>query len=251
MEKVYINNTKNYYRSYFIDATKRDLVIISAGGGYQYTSERESEPVGNKYLNAGYNVVIVNYREDVTEKYPLPSKYLAYVINLFRNDKRVNKIIGIGFSAGGHNMLEVSLHHNDYDGNVKPDLLILGYPVVTSDSKYYHEGSFKNLLHDDFNNKKLMEYMSMELQVKNDAPDLFLWGTITDNSVDVMNSLLLIEAYHKHNCNVEYHLFPMGPHGLSVSNSESAMGDKNKDIPYITKWVDLSLEWLKLKLNKE
>ena len=147
-------------------------------------------------------------------------------------------------------MLEVSLHHKDYDGNSKPDLLILGYPVVTSDPRYYHLGSFKNLLQDDFNNKELMNYMSMELQVTNDAPDLFLWGTITDNSVDVMNSLLLIEAYHKNNCNVEYHLFPMGPHGLSVSNSESAMGDKNKDIPYITKWVDLSLDWLKLKLNK-
>lgn len=250
MEKIFINNTKNYYRTYFLDDEKRDLVIISAGGGYGYTSERESEPVGKCYNAAGYHVVIVNYREDVSELYPLPSKYLAYVINLYRNDARVNKIIGIGFSAGGHNLLEVSLHSNEYEGNSKPDLIILGYPVVTSDPRYYHEGSFKNLLGDGFNDKALMKHLSMELEVNDTAPDLFLWGTVTDDSVDVMNSLLLIEGYHKHNCNVEYHLFPMGPHGLSIATKET-MGDKpERDNHYIARWVDLSLEWLKMKLNK-
>ncbi len=250
MEKIFINNTKNYYRTYFLDNEKRDLVVISAGGGYEYTSIRESEPVGRRYNDAGYHVVIVNYREDINELYPLPSKYLAYVINLFRNDNRVNKIIGIGFSAGGHNMLEVSLHSSEYEGNAKPDLLILGYPVVTSDKRYYHEGSFRHLLGDGFDDEKLMKHLSMENEVNDRAPDLFLWGTITDTSVDVMNSLLLIEAYHKHNCNVEYHLFPMGPHGLSVAREETAQGNPEKNNPYIARWVDLSLEWLKLKLNK-
>lgn len=249
MEKIYFENSKNFYRTYFIDDNYRPLVLISPGGGYTHTSNRESEPVGNVFLNAGYHVVIVNYREDLSEVYPKPQSYLAYLIDKYHNDKRVSKIIGVGFSAGGHNILEVALHYKNYLGNAKLDLLILGYPVVTSDKRYYHEGSFKNLLQDKFDDKKMMEYLSLEREVKSDAPDLFLWGTVTDESVDVMNSLLLVEAYHKVGCNVEYHLFPLGGHGLSVSTLESSFGEANKYIPHVSVWTKLALDWLKLKLE--
>ncbi len=41
-----------------------------------------------------------------------------------------------------------------------------------------------------------------------------------------MNSFLLIDAYKKANVNLEYHLYPMGGHGLSLANSKSSGGDK-------------------------
>lgn len=246
--KKYILNTINYYTEYFIDDNKRPTIVVSPGGGYQYTSPRESLPVAKQYNSYGFHVVVVNYRETVEEAYPKPSEYLAYVLKELKNDHRVDKIIGLGFSAGGHNMLEVTLHNKDYKID-KPDLLMLGYPVVTADPKYAHMGSFKNLLKDKENNLIMRKYLSMEYQVKKGNPDLFLWGTFTDESVDVMNSLLLLEAYRKAECNAEYHVFPMGGHGLSVANEDSAEGNIAKINPYIARWVALSVEWINNKLK--
>ena len=247
-EKVYILDSKCYYRTYFIDDEARPTIIISAGGGYKYTSPREEEPVMKKYYEAGYNVVIVNYRE-TEELYPKPQEYLAYVISLMQDDYRVSKLIGIGFSAGGHCMLEVNCHNEKY--NIRRcDYLILGYPVVTSNELYSHKGSFENLLGDDYNNKDLMNYLSLETQIDSNMPDLFLWSTITDESVNIFNSLLLVEAYKKNNLNAEFHMFPLGGHGLSVANLESAQGNDEKNIPYIQDWVSYSLKWLKYKLEK-
>ena len=245
-----ILDSDNYYREYFIDDKNRPLIVISAGGGYKYTSPRESEPVARFYNEHGFHSVIVNYREDLI-KYPHPQKSLAYVINLYKNDKRVSKVIGLGFSAGGHNILEVALHPEAYD-NVKIDYLILGYPVITSNPKYWHKGSFLNLLNEDFSDEKLLNRLSLENEVTAKAPELFLWSTFTDESVPLMNSLLLVEAYKKANVNCEYHMYPMGGHGLSLANSESSGGDKNKEIDYIAKWALNSIDWInmKLKLNE-
>ncbi len=247
-EKEYINGTSNYYRTFWIDDETRPTIIISAGGGYQYTSPREEEPVMKKYHEKGYHVVIVNYRETKDEAYPLPQSYLAYVIGLIQDDYHVSKLIGLGFSAGGHCMLEVNCHNKDY--NIRRcDLLMLAYPVVTSDERYSHKGSFEHILFEKYGDPKLMNYLSLETQIDDSMPDLFLWGTFTDSSVNVMNSLLLLEAYKKHNLNAEYHLFPLGPHGLSVANIESAQGNEEKIIPYVEDWVSYSLKWLEYKLK--
>lgn len=248
MNKIYINNTKNYYREYFIDDEARPTIVISAGGGYKYTSPRESEPVQEAYNKNGYHVVIVNYREDTTEVYPTPSNHLAYVLRLLRNDKRVTKLIGIGFSAGGHNILEVALHPDLY--KVSLDLLMLAYPVVTSDERYSHKGSFLELLKDKYNDDGLRKRVSLENEVTKNAPDLFLWTTFTDESVNVMNSLLLMQAYKKAECNLECHIFPMGGHGLSLATKETCANDENKIIPYIEDWLNMSLKWLNYKLSK-
>ena len=127
---------------------------------------------------------------------------------------------------------------------------MLAYPVVSSDERYSHKGSFINLLKDSYNDKKLMEYVSLEKQVKSDAPDLFLFGTFTDESVNVMNSLLLLEAYKAANCNAEYHVFPLGGHGLSLGTEETFNNDPKKLVPYYSVWADYSVKWINYKLNK-
>lgn len=249
MNKKYIEDTKNYYDAYFLDEQARPTIVVSPGGGYAYTSARESAPVARLFNGYGYHVVVVHYRETAEEAYPMPAKYMAYVLRLLQRDARVKKIIGLGFSAGGHNLLEVSLHTDEY--GIRPlDLLMLGYPVITTDERYWHQASFVNLLKQNFENIELRSRLSLETQVTKDAPDLFLWGTYTDESVNVMNSLLLIEAYRKSNCNVEYHMFPMGGHGLSVCTAESADGNPEKINPYIGRWTEFAEIWLKEKLKE-
>ncbi len=245
MEKHFILGTKNYYTTYFIDNASRPTIIVSPGGGYAYTSPRESLPVAKIFNSYGYHVVIVNYLE-TKEAYPKPSEYLYYTIKELHGNQKVSHIIGLGFSAGGHNILEVALHKD-----VKFDLLILGYPVVTSNELYWHKASFENLLKENFNDLSLRNYLSLETQVTKNAPDLFLWGTYTDESVSLMNSILLLEAYNKNKVNAEYHLFPMGGHGLSVCNKDSAEDSLEKINPYVAKWIPLANEWIQYKLKNK
>lgn len=247
--KEYILNTKNYYTTYFIDDNTRPTVFIAAGGGYEYTSVRESEPVANAINKMGYHAIIINYRETKEESYPKPGIYLSYVFNLFKNDKRINKIIGMGFSAGGHLMLEVTIHNAFYKIK-RPDLLVLSYPVVTSDPKYAHMGSFKHLLLGDDYNDKMLDYLSLEKHIDKDMPDLFLWNTFTDESVNTMNSLLLAIAYKENNLNLEYHTYPLGGHGLSLANEETCADKPEKINPYVARWIDELKCFLKLKLGE-
>ncbi len=249
MEEEYILNTKNYYRTYFLDEIKRPTILIVPGGAYKYTSPRESEPVAQEFLKRGYHAVIINYREVPEESYPLFGKYIAQTIQLVRKDPRVGKLIGLGFSAGGHCILELCLHHKDYQIS-QLDLLMLGYPVISSQKEIAHMESFKHLLKHQEADSNLRKYLSLEKEVtKENAVDLFLWGTVSDASVSVMNSLKLIEAYHSVGGNVEYHLFPFGGHGLSVANAYSSEGDKEKESAYIARWVDFADVWIKEKLK--
>lgn len=250
MEKHFILNTANYYCCYFIHQQQAPTIILCPGGGYQYTSPRESEPVVDQFSKMGYHVIVVHYRQTPEDAYPLPGQYLATAINEVSKDARVGKLIGLGFSAGGHCLLDVILHADAY--HLKPSFhcLMLGYPVITSNPLYAHQGSFERLLKERKEDPVLLEKLSLEKEVtKDNALPLFLWGTVTDQSVPVMNSYLLLEAYQKVGGNVEYHLFPFGGHGLSVANASSSGGDVTKESPYIARWVDLAREWLTYQLK--
>ena len=239
VKKYYLSDNINFYRTYYIDETPRPTIVVAPGGGYTYSSPREAEPVVREFRKRGYNVVVVNYRETLNA-YPEPGKLYSEAIDSIANDKEVKNIICLGFSAGGHLALEVLLHRDIYGLKAHVDLVMLGYPVITSDPKYAHMGSFNALLLENEFNEELRELMSLEKQVtKDNAVDLFLWGTYTDSSVVVQNSLLLVEAYNQAGGSAEYHMFPEGRHGLSVSYEK----------PYVARWVDMAHEWIKFKLN--
>ena len=72
-----------------------------------------------------------------------------------------------------------------------------------------------------------------------------------NESVPLMNSLLLVEAYRKANVNCEYHMYPMGGHGLSLANAKSSGGDKAKEIPYVSSWALCSINWIKNKIDSK
>ena len=251
MEKYYILNTPNYYRTYYLDDQMRPTIIVAPGGGYRYTSERESEPVVDVFHALGYHVIVVNYRETPQDAYPKPQQYLAEAVKQVFGDQRSSCLIGMGFSAGGHCFLETILHAEAYD--LPPiSLLILGYPVITTEEKYRHSGSFSNLLLDRQTDPILLRRLSLEKEVtKNNAPNLFLWGTFTDESVPVMNSLMLLEAYHQVGASVEYHCFPEGCHGLSVANAASGNGDLKKINPYVARWAYWADQWIKKQLEEK
>ena len=119
---------------------------------------------------------------------------------------------------------------------LRPDGLILSYPVITS-GEFAHRGSFEMLLGDRY--EELFEEMSLENQVNADTPKTFLWHTFEDATVPVENSLLFAQALRRKNIPVEFHLYPKGGHGLGLGN-ELTCSPTGKEIqPEVTTWINL------------
>ncbi len=242
-----------------IGEKKFPAVIICPGGGYDYNSDRENEPVALRFAGHGIASFVLKY-SCVNKKFPTAALELASAVKYVRDncdkyqvDK--DKIFVMGFSAGGH--LAASLC-NFYDKdiltkplNVKPDEIkpngcILGYPVLTSDSEFTHETSILNLLGDDKSNDealKIRELVSLENMVSEATPPTFLWHTADDSAVPVENSLRYMASLSKHKIPFEAHIYEWGNHGLSLCNYQTSTGEHHI-VPVNEKWVELAIDWI-------
>lgn len=271
-EIIKINNSKNYFSFYSSNKDNSPLVIIIPGGGYHHTSKREATNVASYFLNLGFSAAILYYREQI-DIYPEPLKELGFMVDYFRINKdkyKLNgKIAGIGFSAGAHLLLSETNYYKEFQAYDSVDLVIACYPVVSSDYSFGHLRSFFALLdgikgnniptNDDainfFNNLKntnddrysLIDKLSIEKHLRFDFPDMFIWHTFTDPSVNVLNSLKLIEAAKIKNINVEAHIFPRGDHGMSLCDDSMTTGGKNLKDDYVASWTFMLKNYLGLK----
>lgn len=244
-----------------IGAPPRPLVLLCPGGGYGMTSDREAEPVAMKLLAAGINVCILRYTV-APARFPTALEQAAKAIALIREHSgewNVNpdKIIVMGFSAGGHLAASVgTLWARDFLSDctglskeaMRPNGMLLCYPVITSDRNFYHGGSFENLLGDKSNDEAARTLVSLEQQVSADTPPTFLWHTWADDAVPVENSLMLMSALAKAKIPCEAHIFPQGNHGLSLGIPETDSAGNPGSMttnPEITCWIDLAAGWIK------
>ena len=185
---------------------KRPVVVICPGGGYEMTSDREAEPIAMQYLARGYHAVILRYSV-APARYPLALMQLAKTVAYLREHAGefhidTDKIILQGFSAGGHLAASLGVFwrekfisealHTDAE-MVKPNGMILSYPVITS-GKFAHMGSFEALLGENSNDSEKRKKQSLEFQVTEDTPPTFLWHTVTDDTVPVENSMLFFRS---------------------------------------------------------
>jgi len=246
MNRNYIFNTPNYFDINYKDDKKRGMVLIVPGGGYDHTSLREGDSVSNAFLNEGYHTCIIRYRETL-DVAPMPMKELMYTVDFLKKDKLVdsNKIILIGFSAGSHMVANLSNHYMEYpEYDCRPSLDILCYPVITSDPKYSHKGSFEYLIGKENMTPENISYADIAKNVHKDFPPTFMWHTATDESVPFENSLIMCKALKDNKIKFEYHVFPEGCHGLSMATQESAMGDERKIVPYVQRWFKMAIEFI-------
>lgn len=85
----------------------RRAIIVCPGGGYQFLSDREAEPVALQYFAAGLNVFILNYsiQDKAHDSAPLIEAALA-VRHVRENAEKYHidprYVFITGFSAGGH-----------------------------------------------------------------------------------------------------------------------------------------------------
>ena len=244
-------------RSKELTMPPRPAVVIFPGGGYDYTSDREAEPVANAYLAAGYSAFVVRYAVGADARHPHPLLDAAAAIALLRARAEEfyidpHKIAVCGFSAGGHlaahlgtqwhlPLLRETLGGESAD--FRPDAMVLCYPVISA-IRGDHLYSFLNLTGPDPAQETLAR-LSCEESVDGRTPPAFLWHTANDTCVPVENSLVMAGALAKAGVTAELHLFPKGNHSLSVCTRETAGGGSAERIyPYVGRWVALSVEFL-------
>jgi len=256
----YANKGNDNFRptldTYILKGEKiRGAVLICPGGGYEFTSDREAEPIALAFNAAGFHAFVLYYSV-APNKHPQPLLDVSRAMNIIRENTKewntdADKIAVCGFSAGGHLAANLGVHWDKQylkdcpgitAGLNKPNALILAYPVITSGS-FAHKGSFENLIGIDSNNP-LYQELSLENQISDKTPQVFLWHTFDDDAVPVENSLLFAKGLRSNHIPFELHIYPHGPHGLSLANEETKA--QNMGVyPNIATWMNLCIGWLK------
>ena len=255
---------------------KRPVVIVVPGGAYEWVSDREADPVAMQFLAMGYHAAVLRYTcapvryPDTLLQLATSHLYVRRHAEEFGIDS--NAVFSVGFSAGGHlvcsycenwkrdfvkKALEKDISYGfvkqkesvDYD-EIKPNGMILGYPVITS-GDYAHRGSIDNLLgpESEYESperyRELLDEVSLEKHVNGDVPPAFIWGTAEDVSVPPMNSVMLVSALLEKNIPVEYHLFRQGGHGLALSDQRTASASGSNQIyTQNSCWIEMAHAWI-------
>ncbi len=228
------------------DDKVRPAVLVVPGGGYAMAASCEAEPVAKKFFDYGYQTFVFTYTTNFLSEVPVGDQAvrdLSRCVRVLKNRRKEfrldpGKIAIIGFSAGSHLTGSLAVHFDqlpDTDPALNeispcPAAVLLCYPVITS-GEYAHKGSFQSLLgkdiyeREDLEAKTLLQYNSLETQVRKDMPPVFMWQTVTDKDVPVENSMLMAEALQKAGVPFSYHLFPRGQHGLSLSDETIGRAD--------------------------
>ena len=209
-------------------AAVRPAVLIFPGGGYQFCSDREAEPIALAYMAEGYNAFVLRYSVGGSDfEQPFGDAEDAIRMLHERADEwhiASDKIAVVGFSAGGHLAAMLAA-----TGKIRPAAVVLGYPAILS---------------------KLGEALGKYLpgadeRVDSTMPPTFVFSTWSDDVVPIENSLMLANALDKAKVPCELHIFERGEHGLSLAKPMTANGSQEMVNPAVAQWFKLSVDWLK------
>lgn len=214
----------------------KTAVIICPGGGYaRLAIDHEGFKVAEEFNKRGITAFVLKYRnpldsECVVNKETVALEDAQMAVYKVRNRAvefgiNPNRLGMMGFSAGGHLTSTVATHFTsttlvlaqDESPNLRPDFIILGYPVISFQDSLMHKGSKENMLGKDASKAKVDLY-SNELQVTAQTPPTFLLHAADDKTVKVQNSLLFYEALLRNKVPSEMHLFQSGGHGFGLNN---------------------------------
>ncbi|MDQ6480961.1 alpha/beta hydrolase [Dyadobacter sp. LHD-138] len=222
-------------------------VIICPGGGYGVlVIEREGFEVARAFNKMGITAFVLKYRlpsdKTLEDKSIGPLQDAQQAIKTVRERARewkldVSKIGIMGFSAGGHLASTAGTHFSDplienkSGTSLRPDFMILIYPVISFLDAQGHKGSRANLIGQSPTEEKI-KYFSSELQVQQSTPPTFLTHAGDDTVVPVPNSLMFYEALNKNKIPADLHLYSKGEHGYLKT-------------PTFDVWFGQCLNWMK------
>ena len=223
-------------------------VLVLPGGGYgMMASEREGYPVAKAFAEGGHCAAVLEY-SITPPKWNMPILEAAAGVAYLRR-QGAKRIAVCGFSAGGHlagctanfwREADVAQALGLTPEEMRPDAVILSYPVITAKPPLGSKISFDNLLGEG---QPVPPSLSLEDGILVDNPPAFLWATVSDASVPVEHSLMYSDALQKAGVPFELHLFPNGPHAMALADARSEGRPEQQD-PHVANWFPLCLEWL-------
>lgn len=232
-------------------APNTPAIIVCPGGAYlRLASNHEGRQVAN-YLNSlGIAAFVLRYRLGPRYHHPIELGDAQRAIRLLRSDASAWSLdpsrIGImGFSAGGHLAMTASTHFDAGHAGAadavdrvssRPDIAILGYPVISMTEAWTHVGSRTALLGAN-PDPQLAASLSGEKAVTKDTPPTFLFQTNEDTTVPAENAVYYYLALRRAGVPAEMHVFEKGPHGVGLANSD----------PALSEWSKLLANWLRVR----
>jgi acetyl esterase/lipase len=230
-------------------------VIICPGGGYSHLAMgHEGVEVAQRLNEMGVAAFVLKYRlpsdETMINKTIGPIQDAQQAIRVVRGRAGEWGLdpghVGImGFSAGGHLASTAGTHFqrayiaNKNNISLRPDFMILLYPVISFSDSIGHRGSRDCLLGKDPDTSAIREY-SNELQVTEQTPPAFIVQAEDDHTVPAENSLGFYEALLRRKVPAELHIYPKGGHGFGLHNPAT----KDQWLDRLRNWLDAN-GWLK------
>lgn len=219
----------------FLTGEKSKFIILVAGGGYRMVcSLVESYPYVKRLNEMGYSVFVLKYRTYPYAAMPGPIEDLARAVSYITshagqfNVEATNYAL-CGASAGGHLAAAFgtkSLGYQKY-GVEKPSCLFLAYPFIsymdierTDTVNRMLERAFGERMHDE----DLWRQYSIEEQVDEQYPPVFLWQCVGDPVVPSSHSRMMAEALKEKQIPCQYEPVEGNVHGWGVADHTSAQG---------------------------
>lgn len=213
--------------SEYVNVKKRPAMVILPGGGYQWCSDREADPVAFPYLAAGYQVFILRYSVQENAVWPRPLLDYEEAVQLIKANAEdwqidTDKIAVIGFSAGGHLAAAAATMADN-----RPAACILGYPVITEETTHVYCKTAPGIPEN----------------VDGKTCPCFIFSSRTDTTVPIDNTIRLIDALTAKGIAYECHIYAFANHGFTTC--EAAVQNREWICSRTPNWVKDSLQWLK------
>jgi acetyl esterase/lipase len=212
----------------------KSAVIICPGGGYAALAiDHEGKDVARALNEMGIAAFVLKYRlpdsSCMSNKEIVPLMDAQQSLKIVRDNAAKWNIdpakIGVmGFSAGGHLASSLGTHFNEKilsnqgSTSLRPDFMILLYPVISFRDSITHRGSKNNLV-GRFPSEAMVNRFSNEEQVTANTPPSFLIHAFDDNVVPYQNSVKFAAALTSNKVPAELHLYPKGGHGFGMNNN--------------------------------
>lgn len=216
-------------------------MLVMPGGGYEFLSYDNEGTSQAAWLNArGITAFILLYRlpaEGWIRREDVPLQDAQRAVRLIRARAKTlgvdpERVGALGFSAGGHLAGSLATRHSeqvygpvdDADRlSARPDVVGLGYPVVSLDAPFTHAGSRDNLLGAGAS-ETLRRTHSVDRRVDTATPPLFIFHAADDMLVPPANAIALFSAMEAAQRPVALHMFEDGGHGFGVKLPKSKQG---------------------------
>ena len=219
------------------DGKKHPFALICPGGGYSMVcSFLEGMPYAKALNDRGCHALVLYYRVRKKALYPSPHDDLERAISEAFDHAEEWKLDTDswslwGSSAGGHLAASFCTENRNVP---EPDALILTYPVIIMDGNT-HKDTRNNLL-GKVPSPELLEKLSVEKNISEDYPPVYVWCGNDDKLVDPENSRRLAEELERKGI----------PHKLEILDGIGHGVGLGDDLP----WFEHAIEFW-MNVNKD